>query len=456
MLLLCLSACGSPPDRVGLNMRRVDVPEWARTGKHPDYPESSHLVAFGLAHREPEAREIAERRLEDAICRFALERGREVLEGTRFAEIVTRRCGWFQIEEFGGSVDHELASNGFEYVLLRAIDKEVLAIQAKVMLDDELAKLEATPLPPAVIKDPHRRIELWSARFLTAARVLALRLLASGELDRKAFEAAEEAATRLWEMPGLMVVGMEGRGQHVMINGGTHKPLVLTARYRGRAAAGLPLIWSPAPGFAGMVEGDREFSASGRASCTVLHIYPTGGNFGYVQASLDLDRHAGRRLGIEVAPWLWQLTLPCVSNSELIVAVTEKIGDEETEPVFAPALMNWAHRRGLAAVATEASDAEFPYRLKVEGVLTARVYKRDGAIEALVEGTLTLVDLGTGTTLYRFHAGEVTRGEEGNTAQTVAVLALRDAAAGAIADFAMRIMATLPAGNAEFKINHSK
>lgn len=441
-----LTACAETQPRGGIGINRVQMPEWAATGRHPDFPESDFITAYGLARSASAAREEATERLEEMICRHIVTGHQPVLKDTQFAEVVTGPAAWFRAEEFGDAVVGEDVSNGFESVSVRAINRNELKLRARSLLVESGSALRATPMPPSGLGPIERRMEMWGDYFLKAVRVVALELLAENTLNRTVFEKLEEAVLALWELPSLMTVSQQGGNQVVKIRGGAPDQLHIWASYRGKPVAGVPLRWGPARGFAGSVEGDREFDERGGASARVLHLQPNGNEWGYVAASLDLDSFMGRRTGVSMTVWLWQLKLPSVNNGELVLDVVEEVdgASENVDTLFADEIEKWAKSRGLAVSRGEPSELELPYRVKLSGRLNVVAATDNGVPMAYASGTLKLTNMDGGEPLFSYVVGVRKLGQEGNSESALKMIARKDGAADAMMEVVPRIVAALP------------
>ncbi len=452
LLGILLTACASDPGRGGLNIRPVRMPEWTYHGRHPDYPESDYIVAYGLARTPREAAEVAEQRLEILICDFAVTPHQALFKDTQFAQVVTEQAAWFGIDEFTDAVRSDAASNGFEAVAVRAIQRNELKLRARALLPAAQSALAEASQPPAGLGSIGKRMEVWGEYFLLAVRVVALELLASDTLNRTAFDKLETALLSLWELPALVRIDQQGGDQHLRVNGGLPDPLVLRASFRGKPVSDVPLAWGPGAGFRGVVEGDRATDAGGRASARVHQFTSTGDGFGYVRASLDLDHLIGRRLGIAMNVWLWRVLLPSRDNGQLVVKVKETEQGETPlpEPLFTPEIRKWADGRSLASTTAEPDTEKYLYHLVLEGEVDVTTFTSEGTPGAYVSGTFTLTDRETGTMLYRYSLGIQRSGQAGNTEASVKLLAMRDGAAEVMAEFASRIIVTLPAPGDEY------
>jgi hypothetical protein len=448
---LVLAACAQPGPRPGVGMNRVDVPPWARTGVHPEYPAQTHLLGFGSAAAKDAAESAATARLEQAIVAHALAQDGGMLQGTQFASLVTERAAWFTLGEFEDSVRRDLAGNGFEFVALRAIHKGDLRLRAAGMLADARAALAGAP-DPNTAGDLRSRVQTAARAFVLAARVLALRLLAEGAVDKPALAAAEDAALAIWELPGLVRLEQGGAGQKAAFGGGLARPLTLKARFRGTDLANIPLLWSLPPGLRGVVQGDAATDAAGRATCTVLQVVPGGDPFGLVRCQMDLNQMTPQPTGIAVPVWAWQFTLPCRHNVELVVNVEEVVDDKKTgfERYFVPGLQQWATRRNLTIELARASERPSEYRLRLEGSLSVSTWLEGEVPKARTGGKLKLVDHADGRVLFEYVPGLLREGRPGNTADSLALVTLREAATDALSEVCARLLVLAPAPGEEF------
>jgi hypothetical protein len=449
---LFLTACTTGKGRNGLDFKPVVMPEWAKTGAHPDYPESDFLVVYGLARTRAEAEEIAASRLEAVICDHAISPNASMFKDTQFAQLVTRPAAWFALSDFGDAVRADLANNGFEAVAMLAIARNELKLRARSLLPAANKALSDSIEPPGGLGSISKRLEMWGGYYLLAVRVVALELLASDTLNRTAFDKVERALLALWELPALVKAEQGGDDQHVRIHGGAPEKLTLKAWFRGQPVAGVPLEWGPGAGFNGVVQGDKELSATGNATGEVMYIAPSGDDFGYAQASIDIDQVVGRRTGIAMNVWLWRVLLPCRSTGDLVVRITETLsGDKPLEQaVFTPEVKKWADGRGLGFSENEPNKDKYHYHLLLEGQVDVTPITRDDISSAYVSGTVTLSDMETGAVLYRYSIGLQRDGARGNTEASVVQLALRESAGEVMAEFASRIIAALPGPDDEF------
>ncbi|MCA8915186.1 MAG: hypothetical protein KDB90_07230 [Planctomycetes bacterium] len=428
------------------------MPEWSYTGEHPDYPSSEYVIAYGLARNSKEAAEAAERRLEVLICDQAISPHKTLFKDTRFSEIVVEPASWFQLGEFGTAVKQDSASNGFEAVAARAISKNELKLRALSLLPAAQDALAAESMPPRGLGSIPKRMEMWGKYYLLSIRVVALELLASDTLNRTAFDKVEESLMALWELPALVKTDLGGSGQHVRIHGGCDNPIELGAYFRGNPVAGAPLQWGPGPGFRGTVQGDAELNESGRATGRVLYLQPTGDEFGYVAARLDIDRVVGRRTGIAMNVWLWQVKLPSRTTGELVLRIKEtEGGDQAAEaPMFVPEVQKWGTGRKLATSIEQPDNDKFAYHLLLEGDVDVTPTTSGEIPSAYVAGNFTLSDLETGEVLFRYALGLKRSGKPGNTEASVKLLAMQEGAAEVMSEFASRILVALPGPDEEF------
>lgn len=432
-------------------MKPVEMPAWARTGVHPEYPEHNFVLAFGAARTPQQSQAIAAERLEEQIVAYALGRGQAALRGTHFAAVVVERANWFALSEFGESVQSDEAGNGFEYVSMRAIHRGDLELRARGMIEEARNAMITTPAPGRT-GDLRRRVHESSAAFITAARLLALKLLEDGTVDRPALERAETAAMGLWELPGLVRIETAGEGQMARIGGGLAQPLGMRATFGGQPQAGLPLRWGLALGLRGVLNGAPETDSLGVATCDVLQLAPTGDEFGHVQCQLDLDRMTTRRTGVSVPAWLWKLVLPCRRNTELIISVKETIDESEKgfERYFLPGLREWCRGRNLDVSIDQPSLRKYTYRLRLEGEINVSTWLRGNVPMARTAGRLILKDESDGSILYEWTPGLLREGEPGHSTDGLGMLTLREVAAEGLVDFCPRLVSAAPAPNEEF------
>ena len=449
---LILTGCVSDSGRGGLDIRPVTMPEWTYTGEHPDYPVDEFLVTYGLARSPKEAATTAEQRLEMLICDEAIRPHVTLFKDSHFSDIVTEPAAWFQLGEFGNAIKTDAASNGFEAVAARAIRRNELKLRAASLLPVAQEELARVPQPPRGLGSIAKRMEMWGKYYLLAVRVVALELLASDTLNRTAFDKAEEALLAIWELPALVKTDLGGSGQHARIYGGCADPIELGAYFRGKPVAGVPLEWGPGLGFRGTIEGDTELSESGRAQAKVLYLQPTGDEFGYVQARMDMDRVVGRRLGIAMNVWLWQIKLPSRKTGELVLRIKETQGGTEAvpDPMFVPEVVKWSAGRDLATAIEKPDNEKFTYHLLLEGEVDITPTTKGDIPSAYVSGNFTLSDMETGEVLFRFALGIQRFGKEGNTEASVKLLAMQEGAGEVMAEFASRILVALPGEDSEF------
>jgi hypothetical protein len=426
-------------------MRRVNLPEWAVTGVHPDYPPEQYLVAVGMARNGRDALRYAEERLETEITAWPLKQHADLLRNTQFAQMITAPAAWIGLSELGESVKRDHATTGFDNVVLCAIRRDDLRLWAAGLLPRARKELRESAQPPSA-GTVQKRIELVGAYFLKAARVVALGLIVNGKLEQSAFEEAEHGAQRLWELPSLMRVNQVGSGSKAQIRGGVPGELVLFARFRGEAPGSVPLRWQFAPNLRGALNGDEVFNVAGEARCTVLQVAPNGDESGQVFASLDVDQVLGRRTGIQMPSWYWSINLPARDNGEIVLDVKEtgSGAGKEVKPQFVTELTTWCGLRGLK-VSTGKPTTEKPYKLKLSGTLEVHSSAKDGRASAYTSGQVTLVDLETGNVLYTYTPGIQRNGEENASEINVALSTQRDMTAEALIEFAGRLTALLPA-----------
>lgn len=431
-------------------MTRVEMAEWTRTGKHPEYPESAYLLGFGVDRTRAGAEAKAVARLEEAIVQHALGMAGGGLQGTQFGKLVTGRANWFSLGEFGDSVRTDGMGDGFESVAMRAIARDDLALYARGMLEEARKDMQAAPAGSA--GGFRRRVEDSARAFVSAARVVALRLLADGSIERGALERAENAGLGLQELVHLMRIEQTGAGQAARMLGGLDQPLGLKAWFRTELLNGLPLAWGTALGLHAVLDGDVQTGELGQAACRVLQLSPSGQEFGFVQCAIDLDRMTPRRTGIALSPWLWKTTLPCRHNTELVIKVTENIDGkaEGFEKSFVPGLTEWCKGRSLSSAIEKPSTREFTYRLLLEGEIRVQSWVERDIPMARTSGKVTLRDAGDNRLLYDWTPGLLREGPAGNSAEGQAILTLREAAAEGLVEFCTRLITVAPAPNEEF------
>ena len=446
LLLVVLTACAETPERGGIGIDRVRMPEWASTGRHPDYPDSEYITSFGLARTNAQARDAAEARLEELICLYVMQEHEPILKDTQFADVVKGPAAWFRLEEFGEAIVKDDVTDGFESVSMRGISRNELKLRAKSLLIDANEVLSETEMPPGGIGTIEKRMEMWGEYYMKAVRVVALELLAENTLNRTVFEKLEEAVLALWELPSLMKVSQHGGNQVVQIRGGAPKPLTMWASYRGKPVAGIPVRWGPAPGFAGTVEGDLEFDEYGGAKARVHYLRPNGSEWGYVAASLDLDAFIGRKTGVTMTLWMWQLMLPSINNGELVLDIVEQLDGETdgVDPLLADEIEKWAKQRGLAVAYGEPSSDEYAYRIKLSGKLDVVSSNENDVPVAFATGSLKLTNLGNSEELFSHVIGVRKVGQAGNTPAALMLVAQREGAADAMIEIVPRIVAALP------------
>jgi hypothetical protein len=335
---------------------------------------------------------------------------------------------------------------------MRAISRDELKLRAKSLLPEAAKALSDSPEPPSGVGSIEKRLELWGNYYLLAVRVVALELLASDTLNRTAFAKVERCVLALWELPTLIKATLDGADQRVRINGGAPEKVTLKAWFRNQPVVGVPIAWGPGAGFRGVVDGQRETNSLGLATANVLYLGSSGNDFGYAQASIDIDEALGRRTGIAMNVWLWRLVLPCRTNGELVVRVTETTGGAKPveNAVFTPEVKKWAEGRGLGVSAGEPNKEKYQYHLLLEGEIDVTTTTRDEISSAYVSGSMTLSDMETGEVLYRLQVGMHQEGERGNTEASVVLTAVRQSAAEVMSEFAARIINALPAPGDEF------
>jgi len=444
-----LASC-STVEKPGLPVRPVVVPDWVHDGRHPEFPDSTHLAAYAASENIYNARREADARLEVLITDEAFKIAGARLENTRLRQQVTDFAAWIAIDEYAEGVRRDFAGDGFEAVSVSAISRGDLKYRSLGLLAVARAKLSASDLPVEV-SDAVARLQAWGSRFLLAARVVALNLLAHSELDREALALAEEAMLRLSGFPAEMVVVQEGQNQHCKLMGGTPKDLSLTLSFRQRAPLGLKLRWSVEAPAGGVVSGFAEVNAAGQAFCRVLALTASGADVAYVRASLDLDAMVGRRLGIAVAPWRWQVAVPSRRQVLLDMDVKEHFAGQAADPVFVPACIEWARLNELSLLDDQGPlPAEaFLYRVKIVGSIKVTVVRQAKILVGRAEGELTLVNVETGEVLFRYSPSALLEAAEESNASDLAKFTLREAAGDALLEFGARVLALFPAAPSE-------
>jgi len=451
LLLGLLTGCAGP-EHNGLKINHVEMPEWTRTGHHPDFPESDYLIAYGLARTSREATRIAEDRLEVMICDYAVRRHQDLFKDTQFEAVVTEPAAWFKLSEFGDAVQEDAASDGFEAVVARAINFDELKLRTLSLLPAAKTELEKVIKPPRGLGSIPKRMEMWGNYYLLAIRVVALQLIAQDTLNQQVFEDVEDALISLWELPTICQVSQWGADQSVKIRGGLDDPIGMKVFFRGQPVAGVPISWGAARGFSGTLEGDRELSDTGLGTAKVLYVAPTGDDFAYVQGHLDLDQLIGRPLGIAMNVWLWKVFLPSRANGELVVDIKEtgQNGQPLPEPVFYPDIEKWCIGRNLAVAKTESTHEDKRYHLVLSGEVSVSSNLQGDIPVALATGTFTLRDEATGTALFDYTLGLKEEGKPGNSEATIRLIAMRKGAAEVLVEMATRIISSLPSKHDEF------
>jgi hypothetical protein len=446
-----LAACKETPEPIGIGLQPVRVPEWTTTGVHPDYPEDRYIVTYGVARLGRDAVQQAVDRLEAEICGWPLYEHRSLIQNTNLAEMLTLTPAWLPLERLGDAVRSEHASSGFENYALRAISFDELRLRARALLPQVQRELTEADQPVGGMGNLNDRISLWGEYFLLAGQVVMLQLIAEGTLNRLAFMELEEAALQLWELPSLMRVHQGGDRGRCNIQGGVDEPLLMVARFRNRVPSGVPIVWEPAVGFRGALAGDEAFNTSGQAEGRVLRLTPTGDEFGYVQARIDLDRAIGRRTGIALQPWLWTVVLPARTNSEVLVDIQESInGEADDDPVLSPKLAEWCKGRGFMVRELGAGFSDRPYKLRIRGHLEVRSWVTNELPFAHASGRIELVDEDTGQVLFRYYPGIQKEGQRGNTERAMILSAQQDAVADVVAEMGARLLTLVPGEDDEF------
>lgn len=446
LALTMLAAGCTSPQPEGVTIKPLAVPAWAKDGNHPDFPSQTHLAAYAAADTALNAKQAADLLLEELITERVIHLAGERLSGTRLGLLLSGRAAWILASELGQGVKRDFATDGFEAVAVSAIEHAELKYRAQGLL--RLAQeLWRRNVPPPELDNAVQRARGWVERYWLSVRVFALRMLSENEIDREALSAAETAALTLIDLPAQMNVSLEGLKQKAHLLGGTRQDLALTASFRGRFPRGLSLRWAVESPGNGVISGFPEFNEAGQAFCKVFMLAGSGGDFVYVQARLDLDALSGRKLGLSMPAWRWQIAVPSRRQSLLEIDVQEKYGEALTEPVFLPAATEWARLNEL----TLASDIhpikakDYPYRLRLAGSIKVSVLRQGEKLVARAEGSLALTDVDSGATIYRYSPTALLEGGAESKPAELAAFALREAAAETLLEFGARVLALLPA-----------
>jgi hypothetical protein len=445
LAVLALSACAST-EKPGIPLRQVELPPWVRSAKHPEFPEQTHLSVMAAGEGVQAARKNADDLLERAITEEALIKAGERFANTKLSELLRGPAAWLSVSEFGDSVKRDFAGDGFESFAISGIDRNDLKLRSLGLLVPAQQRLASDVAPPE-LDDVCARVLAWSARFLLAARVVALAILARDELERAAFEAAEGAALQLARVSTLMEVRQDGALQRARLLGGLESDLLLTASFRERMPKGLKLRWSIEAPAGGYLSGFNEFNAIGQASCKVLSIASSGSAMATVRAAIDVDAMAGAMLGLVMPPWRWQVTVPSRSQVLLDIEVSEKLGQDALDPTFAAAFIEWARLNGLALSQDQGPlpDERFVYRIKLAGELRVTVLKRGTQWVSRAEGQVTLSDAETGHVVFRYSPAALLEAPGDGKASELARVTLSEAAADTLLEFGARVLALFPA-----------
>ncbi|MBV6514922.1 MAG: hypothetical protein HPKKFMNG_00554 [Planctomycetes bacterium] len=447
VLAFALLAAGcTTPQPEGVAIKPLSVPAWAKDGQHPDFPRQTHIAAYAAADTAVNAKQAADMLLEELITERVIDLAGERLAGTRLGHMLSGRAAWLLAPELGQGVKRDFATDGFEAVAVSAIEYSELKYRAQGLLTLAL-ELWRQNVPPPELDHAAQRAKSWIERFWLSVRVFALRILGENEVDREALSAAETAALTLIDLPAQMNVSLDGLKQKAQLMGGTKEDLALTASFRGRSLQGLSLRWAVEVPGNRVISGSPEFNTAGQAFCKVFMLAGNGSDYAYVQARLDLDGLSGRRLGLSLPAWRWQIVVPSRRQALLDIDVQEKYGEALTEPVFLPAATEWARLNDL----TLASDIhpikakDYPYRLRLAGSIKVSVLRQGEKLIARAEGSLTLSDADSSATIYRYSPSALLEGNAESKPSELAAFALREAAAETLLEFGARVLALLPA-----------
>ena len=424
------------------------MPEWARTGNHPDYPLDEYIVGVGYSKSGHKAGGQAEESIEFRISKYAIERGKQAISGSRFERLITDSAQWFRAGEFDRAVKEDRATDGFDFVVIRAIKKSELHARARIMLPKVQKELQQTLAPAGMAGNVPDALRSYTDWFVLNMRVICLQLLADGSLDRTAFEAAEEAAIALWEFPTVVTVLKKGENQHAQIRGGLAGKLSLQIIYRGRVVNGLPIKWSLVAGQMGGVRGDLITDGSGSASARVMQISANGGSVGLVQAYPDIAKLAGRRIGLAMSVWLWEVQLPSRDSGALRLDVSESSNGDELSKKFEEKFRLWAKAKGYTVISADAATEEYGWILDVSGSIEIQTWMKDGVPQVRVNGNIAIEDPSNGRTLFRLNPGGIGAGNKGNTEFSVGLRAQTETADSAVVEISSRIKSFLPGPDA--------
>lgn len=440
-----LTGCRSD-DSSGLRIKRVETPEWAVTGQHPDYPTEQWFTGWGVANSGAKSHEQATRNLETALTNEARSVLKPLVRGTEFGRIVTKPAQWIPSELFETAIKGDVYAGGFDVVTVQALQRDEFRLRASTVLDQETEHLVDAE-PPI----PSDNVAQWltdsGEYFLLAARVLALHAVVHGKLNRQAFRLAEDAALKLWSFSARLDVQMDGDRQRVEFSGNVANELGLFISRSNEFVRGLPLEWSATQGFPVALDGESATNNVGYASCKILHAMPNGAANAYIQAMVNPNVGLSGDTGISMPVWKWRVNLPNATNTVMVFDVKEVLnnGDEPIDPVFVPAFTAWAEKNGYLVLKDlpKTLDDDTWY-LSITGELKALVDMKASIPNAAATGTLTLRDARTNYRIYSYSPARTHRGEDGNSPKTIAQLAMKEAAADGVYEIASRVVAISP------------
>jgi hypothetical protein len=411
---------------------------------HPDYPRDAFLLGVGYSRSALKARRQAVESLEIQISKYALERGSQAIAGSRFENLVQSSAQWFEVTEFDRAVREDRATDGFDFVVVKAIRKKDLHLRARLMLKKAKTALDEALSPPGMIGNVPDALRKYADWFVLNVRVVCLQLLADGALVRPVFEAAESAAIALSEFPTDATVLKEGEGQVSRIRAGLAEPLSVQVIYRGRTVAGLPLRWALVAGQMGGVDGDLLTDDVGKASATVMQIAASGESIGFVQAWIDLPKLHGRPIGILMPGWLWQIRLPHRDGAALKLSVKESSNGEAQKAKFEEKFRKWANSKGYTVLEPDAPTDEYGWVLEIGGEINIKTWMKDDIPQVRVSGKIGITDTSTNRSLFRLNPGGIGAGSKGNTEFSVSLRAQNETAESTLIEIASRIQSFLP------------
>lgn len=420
------------------------MPAWARTGNHPDFPRTEFLVGIGQSRSALKSGNQATASLEENLCSYALERGSNAIAGSRFETLVMNSAQWFDATEFDRAVKEARATDGFDFVVIKAIKKADLHIRARLMLPKAKKVLDETIAPSLLLGSIRDMLKKQVDYFVLTMRVVCLQLLADGSLDQQAFEKAEEAAVLLWEFPMQVTIIKGGEHQVAQIRGGVSKPLTMQLVYRNRVVSGLPIRWALVSGQMGGVRGDLETDAMGKADAHVMHIAASGEGVGFVQAYPDIVKIAGRKIGILMSVWLWQVKLPNRDSAALRVDVIETSNNNALPCKFNSAFVKWAKDAGYTILEEGEPAGEYDYILNVKGSISISTWMQNEIPKVRVTGDLIVEDARTGKNLFRINPGGIGEGSKGNSEISVSLRAHVETVGTAVTEISSRVKSFLP------------